>query len=259
MNYYSTRIRVVLIILLVTLIVTLVIVFKNGSEEVNQQEINSSLQTVRQDCKLWCLDPSLTIQYEGKYMGYGGKENLLMSIKRKNDQFIEASYYVNPESQEFIKIIFNWRLMAIDDGSAAKAKEYADLKYTIIKDSKSLIGTSQIMNVSTDADEIATYRGKLITLFGAPLHETIQDDNAFTYLFEASDHANHKWLFTAYQGPSGFAIGGNPRQKDSKAAAVAFVEDLNTMAPADFERSLTNRDDKTNITYGCKDMKCYSK
>lgn len=228
-------------------------------EEENQYVINSSLQTVRQDCKLWCLDPSLTIQYEGKYMGYGGKENLLISIKRKNDQSIEASYYVNPDSQEFIKIIFNWRLMAIDDGSAAKAKEYADLKYTNIKDSKSLIGTSGIMNVSTDLEEIAAYRGKLITLFGDPLYETDQNDEAFSYLFEASDQANHKWLLTAYQGPSGFAIGGNPGKKDSKAAAVAFVEYLNTMAPADFERSLTYRDDNTNIKYGCKDKKCYTK
>ncbi|OBZ16409.1 hypothetical protein [Bacillus sp. FJAT-26390] len=149
--------------------------------------------------------------------------------------------------------------MAIDDGSAAKANEYKELKYTIIKDSNRLIGTSQIMNVSADADEIAAYRGKLLTWFGAPLYETNQNDDAFTYLFEASDHANHKWLFTAYQGPSGFAIGGNPTQKDSKAAAVAFVEDLSTMAPADFEHSLMNRDDTTNITYGCKNKKCYSK
>jgi hypothetical protein len=163
-----------------------------------------------------------------------------MSIRRKNDQLLEATYYVTPESQTFIKIIFNWRLMAIDDGSAAKAKEYADLKYTIIKDSKRQIGTSQIMNVSSNADEIAAYRSKLMTLFGAPLHEMKQDDDAFTYLFEASDHANHKWLFTAYQGASGFAIGGNPQQKDSKAAAVAFLEDLNTMATTDFEPSLTN-------------------
>ena len=56
---------------------------------------------------------------------------------------LEATYYVTPESQTFIKIIFNWRLMAIDDGSAAKAKEYANLKYTIIKDSKRQIGTSK--------------------------------------------------------------------------------------------------------------------
>lgn len=259
MNHFFTRKTVILTILLNALTLTLVIQLMNGREKVSQQEIDAAIETVRQDCKLWCLDPSLAFQYEGNHMGYAGKENLLITIETKNDQIAEASYYVIPGTQKFIKIIHNWRIEAIDDGSAAKAKEYTDLTYKIVQGNNSLIGASQIMNVSTNADEIAAYRGKLITLFGAPLYETDQDEQAFTYLFEASDHANHKWLFTAYQGPSGFAIGGNPAQKDSKAAAVAFVEDLNQLAPADFERILFNQDSNSNIAYGCKQKQCYSK
>ena len=33
------------------------------------------------------------------------------------------------------------------------------------------------MNVCSNADEIAAYRSKLMTLFGAPLHEMKQDDD----------------------------------------------------------------------------------
>jgi len=251
--------RRLLTILLAVLLMMLVFYFVNGRDQASQREINDAMDIVRQDCKLWCLDSSTTFQYVGKYNGPSRKRNLVITLERKKDKLPEASYYVTPGTKNFMKIIHNWRTAAIDDGSAAKAKEYSDLDYTLIKEKNRLNLTSQIMHISTNGEELAMYRGKLMTLFGTPLIETDDDENAYSYLFEANDHANNKWLFTAYQGPSGFAIGGDPNQKDSKAAAVAFVDDLSKLDPADYERILTNHDFDSKVIYGCKQKRCYSK
>jgi hypothetical protein len=137
--------------------------------------------------------------------------------------------------------------------------QYNDLTYRKLDNDSALNGTSKVMNVSDfSLVYAAKLRGSLITWFGAPLYETDDAEDAFSYAIEATDQNGQKWLLSVYEGPSGFAIGGKTSQKDIEAVAYAFEQKLSQIPPADFERNMIYKDFNKRITYGCKDRQCYS-
>lgn len=104
----------------------------------------------------------------------------------------------------------------------------------------------------------AQFRGSLLQLFGPPLYSSNLADEAFYYAIEATDARGNVYLLTAYEGPSGPAIGAEIFQrKESKAAAESLVELIAITEPADFETIIYDEDTDSTIIYGCNDGECY--
>lgn len=99
----------------------------------------------------------------------------------------------------------------------------------------------------------AQFRGALLALFGRPLWEMENYEAAYEYIILAVSRDGTEYLLTAYQGPSGAAVGGNPDQEGIEDAAAALCELLMTSTPADYEAEMVYEDTHTRIRYGCRD------
>jgi hypothetical protein len=104
----------------------------------------------------------------------------------------------------------------------------------------------------------AEFRGALLKLFGAPQSSTSIAEQAFKYIIEASDDVEHLWILTAYEGPSGPAIGGNTRDQTIYPVAAALLNLIETTPPDDFEAAIYDSDTDYTVIYGCKDGRCYA-
>jgi len=115
-----------------------------------------------------------------------------------------------------------------------------------------------MLTAGTFGHYIAHYRGALLALFGEPLTVSDVADEAYTYVIEASDVNGRRWVLTAYQGPSGPAIGGNASDPSVYPVAHALRQQIEQTLPADFDAVLYDDDTDSTIFYGSKDGVCYS-
>ncbi|GGG13985.1 hypothetical protein GCM10010912_68000 [Paenibacillus albidus] len=101
-------------------------------------------------------------------------------------------------------------------------------------------------------------RGALLALLGEPLYKTTNIEDAYSYIVQVKDEEFNDWIFTAYEGPSGPAIGYKGEEDEGvEQAAHALLDELARVIPGDFEEILICEDLGNTITYGCKDGVCY--
>ena len=102
------------------------------------------------------------------------------------------------------------------------------------------------------------FRGALLRLFGNPYHSSTLSDEAFDYIIEVVDAANHRWILTAYEGPSGPAIGGDSFDRANLyPLAELLVKLIDSTTPADFEAVVYDDDTDNTVEYGYKDGEYY--
>ena len=111
-------------------------------------------------------------------------------------------------------------------------------KFTSLKDENSFIPGSKIANIQlfSEHNEVKI-QGILRTLFGEPLFESDNYEDAYCYMIEATDADNASDLclhFYVYQGCSGCAIGALSSNSQMKDAIKQFEELLKMTEPSDF-------------------------
>lgn len=78
-------------------------------------------------------------------------------------------------------------------------------------------------------------------------------EDAYCYIIQVKDNTLDHWIFTAYEGQSGPAIGyEGVNDKGAELAANALLDELDKVIPKDFEEILFYEDFETTITYGYK-------
>jgi hypothetical protein len=214
------------------------------------------LQIVKEDCSAWCKDnDSIIIEVNG----YDERKHVTVGIRKESNNNPEAGYHVNPLTGEITrKYILNSEFEAIENGVNVSASQITDATFTKIDDLSYSVGTSGIMSVTSELGEIARYRGSLLALFGEPVQQSTNSEQAFTYVIKAQRSDGSKWVLTAYQGPSGFAIGGTASEKFSYEMAYLLKQKLTETTPSDFDKKdITYPDTGDVYSYGCKDAECY--
>jgi hypothetical protein len=103
----------------------------------------------------------------------------------------------------------------------------------------------------------AHFRGALLQLFGLPLNTSSLSDEAFDYIIEARDMDKSVWILTAYEGPSGPAIGGKIFDETCYPAAYALLNLIAITKPVDFEATIHDDDTDNTVTYGVKDGQAF--
>ena len=103
----------------------------------------------------------------------------------------------------------------------------------------------------------AAFRGALLRLFGPPSSQSYAAEEAFTYLLEACNPTGQIWILTAYEGPSGPAIGGEARDRSIYPVAEALLEQIERTTPADFDAIMYDDDTDHTVVYGCQNGRCY--
>lgn len=101
------------------------------------------------------------------------------------------------------------------------------------------------------------FRGSLLRLFGPPLSATDLSDEAFEYIFEATDSEGSSWIITAYEGPSGPAFGGKISDETCLPAIYALMNLIAITTPSDFEATVYDDDTDNTVTYGVKDGQAF--
>lgn len=127
-----------------------------------------------------------------------------------------------------------------------------------MSDLEAMAGTSHVygpLDMSLETD--ARFRGALLALFGEPLWESEDYEAAYEYLIRAVDEEGREYLLTAYQGPSGAAVGGDTQVQGIEEAAEALCDLLLESEPADFEAEMVYMDLGIRVIYGCRDGKPY--
>jgi hypothetical protein len=130
--------------------------------------------------------------------------------------------------------------------------------FKTLTDQKQAGGTGKLMNVSfPGVPDYPAYRGKLLRLFGEPLHYSEYLEETFEYVIEATDAPGNIVILTAYAGASAPAIGarstfqgGNDELND--LAARELIDLLNKTEPADFEAVGYYEDSDATMWYGVK-------
>lgn len=107
------------------------------------------------------------------------------------------------------------------------------------------------------AETDAQFRGALLKLFGEPLWESEDYEAAYDYVILATAEDGTEYLLTAYQGPSGAAIGGDPQAEGIEEAAASLCDLILSTKPADFEAEMVYHDLGIRVCYGCKAGKPY--
>lgn len=131
-------------------------------------------------------------------------------------------------------------------------RETEDYIFTTSEDLSKLAGSSYVMGLSVRTLHVAEIRGKLLTLFGEPAYESVDAENAYNYVIEATGKASEETVFlSCYQGSTGASIGGDPLQKGVKEAANALSHLIKNATPTDFKRKICYMDTLSNIEYGC--------
>jgi hypothetical protein len=147
--------------------------------------------------------------------------------------------------------------------------EYGGYTFRAIDDHSRLSGTSRVLNApasglpsgSRYVEEYAKYltrfRGALLTLFGPPTNASGLADEAFMYVFEASDEAEHSWTLYANSGAFGPGIGGPVFDATCQAPAKALLELIESTSPADFDAKVYDDDTDNTVKYGIRDGEPY--
>ncbi len=123
--------------------------------------------------------------------------------------------------------------------------------FTALHDPNLARSTSKKINFhSENAPDISHFRGALLQLFGPPLDESDRYEEAFQYVIEAKDERGATWILTAYQGPSGPAIGGKLFDDTAIEPANALANLIAVTSPTDFEATVYDEDTDHTVTYG---------
>lgn len=140
-----------------------------------------------------------------------------------------------------------------------KNKNFTSLyTYKKLKNTDLLIGTSHMLSTSLpDGTGTAQFRGALITLFGAPILQSQNAEQAYDYIIQAQDDNGHQWILTAYEGPSGPAIGGDSTDRTIYPVAKDLLQKIESTQPSSFEEKVYYEDFGNTIVYGCTQNKCY--
>ena len=103
------------------------------------------------------------------------------------------------------------------------------------KDETELLGSSKIDNLElfSEYNEVQI-QGRMKALFGEPLYETENFEDAYTYVIRATASEGTNIYFTVYQGGSGSAIGAKSNSKQLQDALRDFKQLLKDTVPADF-------------------------
>lgn len=131
-------------------------------------------------------------------------------------------------------------------------------QFCVSKNPNSILGSSKVFSPEIQCgEEIAQFRGSLLTLFGQPDYKTSNSVNAYQYVITATDDAGQFYEFTVYEGPSGLAIGGHRIDSHIVLVAQSFIQCVKEASPADFEETMMYEDTGSTIVYGCKNGVCY--
>ena len=124
-------------------------------------------------------------------------------------------------------------------------------QFTALKDIKDYYPGQKIMNLQlfTEYNEVKI-QGILRTLFGEPLYETDNYEDAYCYMIKADDMSGKSVLFSVYQGSSGCAIGSVNNVIDMFEAIDEFKELVRKTKPLDFVYEGIYRDSSAKIRQG---------
>ncbi|MCK9857869.1 hypothetical protein [Paenibacillus sp. ATY16] len=146
---------------------------------------------------------------------------------------------------------------AVEEEIRNSASLIKDVTFT--KVNADTMGTSKLVGYAYESEEIARYRGCLLTLFGEPNEESTNMEQAFTYVIKAQRSDGSSWILTAYEGQSGFAIGGKQDVPLSAEMAYLLKQRIDGVEPSDFDRKgMTYPDTGEIYSYGCKNGICYA-
>ncbi len=107
--------------------------------------------------------------------------------------------------------------------------------FSAIKNESELYGSSQVENLLlfSEYNEIQI-QGRMKALFGEPLYETKNLEDAYAYVIQAMDESGAQVYFSVYQGGTGAAIGAKSRSEQLQEAVEAFKQVLCATQPVDF-------------------------
>lgn len=100
-------------------------------------------------------------------------------------------------------------------------------------------------------------RGKLLTLFGAPLYETADLENQYSYVVRAVGKEGQEYFLNVYHGPTGPAIGGNNSAEGIQEAATELIAKINAAPAADFHYEGYYPDTCSKITMSIQNGEVY--
>jgi hypothetical protein len=85
------------------------------------------------------------------------------------------------------------------------------MKFVSSKNLDLCAGTSKIINIadSFSGEEETKIRGQLLTLFGEPVYNTQNLEDAYSYVVLAADENEKQCILHVYCGSTGSAIGGD--------------------------------------------------
>ncbi|CAM3306695.1 hypothetical protein PALU110988_14965 [Paenibacillus lupini] len=230
----------------------LVSYFGEDQKTLSSDEI---IQAVKNDCYSWCEDNE---DLEMMITGRDERNHIIVGIVNKLTHSPDAGFHVNPRTGEITrKFILNGEYQAIEDGIKESASLIKDVTFSKVDGNDS--GTSKILGIAYQSEEIARYRGSLITLFGEPNNGSTNSEQVFTYIIKAQRSDGSSWILTAYEGQSGFAIGGTKDIALSTEMAYLLKQKLDATVPSDFdEKDITSPDTGEVYSYGCKNGECYA-
>lgn len=131
-----------------------------------------------------------------------------------------------------------------------------------INDKSVLKGTSKLKNIIDGFPQdynkqCALIQGKLKNLFGNPFYETLDLENQYSYIIQATDKNGNNCYLDVYCGPSGPAIGGIGSVEGIMDAALQLIREIQMAAPSDFHYEGYYPDTLSKISTGVKDGAAY--
>ncbi|MEJ8302703.1 hypothetical protein [Saccharibacillus sacchari] len=133
--------------------------------------------------------------------------------------------------------------------------------YKAITEEDQTLGFSKLLDTAIfEGEESAKFRGSLLTLFGEPLYQSDNAEDAYHYVIEVSNDTS-KWNFMVYHGPSGPAIGYDQKENQPNVleSAKTLLEKIRETSPSDFNEVVYYEDFGSKITYGCKNGEYFYK
>ncbi len=129
-------------------------------------------------------------------------------------------------------------------------------KFTALRGENDYVGGSKLANLQLfDEFNESQIQGRLRALFGEPLFESEDLENAYEYAIKAEDEAGNELNFSVYQGPSGCAVGGYSNSTEMRKAIEELKELLQSTKPAEFLYEGYYMDAGVKVTQGFQNGK----
>lgn len=101
--------------------------------------------------------------------------------------------------------------------------------------------------------ELVLAYGRMLALFGHPIYVNPDLEDQYRYCIEAKDSQGTTVYLDAYSGPSGPAIGGNPRSDVEREAVEELVTLILSTKPKDYDYIGYYLDGPCKVHMGIKD------